>query len=140
MEPFKSKKKKQPELEIRTKIINYLKDRGWFTIITHGSMYQAGLPDIFAVHKIHGHRWIEVKNPTSYKFTIAQQQAFPYFDDSGHGAYQTGVWVLVDNSQAEYEKLFRQPNWASYLPINQRIYGKPLTFGILTEMLKKEPE
>ena len=116
MKPVR-RKKEQPELAIRTRIIKYLNERGWFTVITHGNIYQMGLPDILAVHKVHGHRWIEVKNPGSYKLTIAQLETFPKICESGDGPFQTGVWILIDATKDEYDKLFRQCNWHTYLPI-----------------------
>lgn len=40
---------------------------------THGNSFQSGLPDILAVHPVHGIKWVEVKNPKSYSFTMAQR-------------------------------------------------------------------
>lgn len=59
-------------------------------------------------------RWIEVKNPKSYKFTDAQLECFPQFSKNG-----IGIWILTGGSDHEYERLFKAPNWAHYLPIAQ---------------------
>ena len=89
-----------------------LNDRGWFTLETHGNAYQKGLPDIFACHANHGHRWVECKNPKAYDFTAAQRVTFPQFTCNG-----SGVWILVAATEAEYVKLFDKPNWHYYLKI-----------------------
>lgn len=79
---------------------------------THGNMYQSGFPDLFACHKLYGARWIEVKNPKSYKFTPAQLRYFPQICANG-----SGVWVLVAGTLEEYKKLFKRPNWHRYLKL-----------------------
>lgn len=73
---------------------------------THGNMFQSGFPDLYAYHSKHGPRWIEVKNPLSYKFTEAQLRNFPKMGR---------VWILVAATQAEYEKLWLPPNWWTYI-------------------------
>lgn len=87
-----------------------LRTKGWFVKETHGNMYQSGFPDLFATHKDYGHRWIEVKNPESYKFQRSQLLDFPRFCAAG-----SGVWILVAATPAEYKKLFQPYNWRSYL-------------------------
>lgn len=59
-------------------------------------------------------RWIEVKNPKSYKFTDAQLDSFPKFSKN-----KIGIWILGEGSDHEYDKLFKAPNWAHYLPVSQ---------------------
>lgn len=112
MVPFSPKKKGEPEKEIRTDLINFLKLRDWYCTITHGNMYQSGLPDVYACHIRYGTRWIEVKNPKKYSFTPAQLEVFPKL--AAHGV---GVWVLTEATEAEYNKLFKPANWYTYLSI-----------------------
>jgi hypothetical protein len=78
--------------------------------ITHGNLYQAGLPDLYCAHARHGSRWIEVKNPKSYKFTAAQKKKFPIFESHG-----VGIWVLTSSTEEEFLKLFKPPNWREFL-------------------------
>jgi hypothetical protein len=88
--------------------------KGWFCKITHGSIYQAGFPDVFATHKRHGHRWIEAKTPDRRGdvFTSAQLEVFPKLCANG-----SGVWVLTAATDGEYAKLFCPANWAMYLQV-----------------------
>ena len=111
MRPFKAKKKKGPEAIIQEAIIGFLRAREWFVKETHGNMYQMGFPDLYAAHYRYGARWIEVKNPDSYKFTTAQLEDFPKFT-----AAKVGIWILVAATESEYEKLFKAANWHHYLP------------------------
>ena len=104
--------KKGPEAKIQEAIIAMLRYRGWFVMNTHGNMFQAGFPDLYATHTDFKARWVEVKNPFSYKFTPAQLDKFPKFES--HGA---GVWILTAATEAEYKKLFSPSNWYQYLSI-----------------------
>lgn len=114
MLPYKPRKPpaKGPEAKIKEDIIAMLKLENWFTIITHGNLYQHGLPDIYATHSEYGPRWIEVKVKDHYKFTRAQIDTFPKMCANG-----SGVWILVEATHAEYMKLFRDPNWWQYLSV-----------------------
>lgn len=109
MDPFKPKPA-GPEAIIQGNLIDYLTVRSWFVKETHGNMYQQGFPDLYACHRMYGSRWIEVKNPVSYKFTPAQLHDFPMFSAKG-----VGVWILVAATEFEYRKLFSPANWHQYL-------------------------
>lgn len=89
-----------------------LRYKGWFVKSTHGNIYQSGFPDLFCSHSDYGHRWVEVKLPDmkGSKFTSAQLKEFPKFCANG-----SGVWILTADTEDEYEKLFKQYNWFSYL-------------------------
>jgi len=106
--------KKGPEKKIQEALIKYLRQREWFVKSTHGCAYQSGFPDLFAAKRRYGMRWIEVKNPASYRFTDAQIECFPKFSKN-----QVGIWILGAGTEAEYKKLFNQPNWAHYLPVSK---------------------
>jgi hypothetical protein len=103
-----------PEQLIRERIRKMLCCHGWYVKLTHGSMFSSGLPDLFTCHTRYGSRWIEVKDPkrTGDIFTAAQLETFPHLCSNG-----SGVWVLVDDSENEYKKLFERPNWQFYLSI-----------------------
>lgn len=98
-----------PEAIIQDAIVKYLRAREWLVKETIGNMFQSGFPDVYAVHSKYGQRWIEVKNPTSYKFTPAQMEFFPKL--IAHGA---GVWVLMAATDEEYKKLWLPCNFAEY--------------------------
>jgi len=102
--------KSGPEAKIQAAIIMYLRNLGWHVMETHGNMYQSGFPDLFACHYRYGQRWVEVKNPKSYKFTPAQLEHFPKICANG-----SGVWILIAATDDEYAKLFEAPNWYQYL-------------------------
>lgn len=110
MEPFQVKNnKKGPEAKIQDDIIIYLKERDWDVIVTHGNVYQHGLPDLYCMHDRYGARWIEVKNPEKYSFTKAQRNVFPRFAKKN-----IGIWILTAATKEEYDKLFEKPNWWSF--------------------------
>lgn len=111
VKPFKLKYD-GPEAKIQQAIVNMLRIKGWHVMETHGNMYQCGFPDLFATHYLYSSRWIEVKNPKAYRFTPAQREHFPKLCANG-----SGVWILVEASDVEYEKLFKPPNWHMYLEI-----------------------
>lgn len=87
-----------------------MESRGWFVLVTHGSKFQSGLPDLWCGHKNHGQRWVELKNPTAYHFTPAQLVTFKKISEVG-----VGIWVLLAATEDEYNKLWRPPNWWTYL-------------------------
>ena len=103
---------RKPEDLVRDKIVKMLRGKNWFCVVTHGNMFQSGLPDIYATHKVFGHRWVEVKMPNRRGdvFTAAQHDVFPKLC-----AFGDGVWVLTSESEEEYKKLFRPSNWWTYL-------------------------
>lgn len=101
-----------PERKIQDAIIAKLTLDGWFVMETHGNMFQQGFPDLYACSRRYGSRWIEVKNPTAYKFTPAQLRTFPRLQAEG-----IGVWVLVSDADSEIAKLFKPANWYCYLEV-----------------------
>jgi hypothetical protein len=107
MDPLKLRQK--TEAEIQEALISYLRTREWLVKPTHGNAYQAGFPDLYAVHKKFGCRWIEVKNPFQFSFTDAQMTDFPLL--YAHGA---PLYVLCDASLEEYEKLWKPRNFMDY--------------------------
>lgn len=109
MEPVRIREKYGPEHKIQQALIKFLELRGWHVMETHGNLFQRGFPDLYTVHPVHKQRWIEVKNPTSYSFTVAQKEHFPII----HAV--VGIWILVAATEEEYKKLFAPPNWEKYL-------------------------
>lgn len=99
-----------PEHRIEVAIIKALRDRGWFVMKMHGSIYQSGFPDLFAAHKEVGIRLIEIKLPgmKGSKFTRAQKVIFPALTRAG-----VGIWILT--SVDEIPKLGHRPNWTTHL-------------------------
>lgn len=110
MEPRRVAGGKKPETVLQDKIIYKLKGLDWFVKATHGSALTDGWPDLFCCHSKYGARWIEVKVKERYSFTSAQLQWFPKF--CAHGS---GIWVLTSDSDEEYNKLFKPPNWHYFL-------------------------
>lgn len=104
------KDRKGPEAIILEAVVNMLRIKGWHVKKTHGNMYQSGFPDLFCCHSLYGSRWVEIKNPLSYSFTRAQMDEFPKMCANG-----SGVWVLVAATESEYQKLFKEANWYTYL-------------------------
>lgn len=97
-----------PERQIQNKIKEELTIAGWYVKDTFGSIYQHGLPDLYACHALYGYRWIEVKNPEGFRFTGAQASTFPLMAANG-----AGVWIL--QSHEEIPLLFKAYNYWHYL-------------------------
>jgi len=97
-----------PERIIQDKVIEALETAGWFVLETHGSLFQCGFPDLYAVKKGSGQRWIEIKNPDGYTFTGAQLETFPRMMAEG-----IGIWILT--SEQQLDRLDGRPNWMEYL-------------------------
>ena len=112
MNPLKPRSKKGPEAKIQAAIIDMLKIKGWYVMVTHGNLFQSGFPDLFACHSTYGQRWIEVKKPNfkGSKFTSAQLECFPKMCSNG-----SAIWILTADTEREYEKLFKSHNWWQYL-------------------------
>jgi len=120
------RKKHGPEYGIQNRIVTYLEARGWHIERVIGNAFQSGLPDLYAGHKEFGQRWIEVKNASDYIFTRAQKLKFPVLDH-----YGIGIWVLVEATEEEYDKLFSTPNWKDYWKPS---YGKINLDELLDEL------
>ncbi len=105
----KIRPKHGPEWVIQRDFMRYLRDRGWWVERTHGNLFQQGFPDLYVTHKEYGQRWIDVKNPVSYRYTKAQCQKWPVWDSFG-----IGIWIIVGATEADYDKLFQPPNWKEY--------------------------
>lgn len=94
-----------------------MEERGWVTKNMHGSVYQAGFPDVFAVHPQFGVRLIEVKMPWG-KYTLDQEREFHRLSAGG-----ARIWTLVikwplDNVQIllQYNMILKNPpNWTHYI-------------------------
>lgn len=109
MKPLKLRKKHGPEWHIQQAIIRFLREREWHVMVTNGNAYQQGFPDLYCTHPRYKQRWVEVKNPTSYRFTAAQLEHFPII------GRDSGIWILTAATEDEYKKLFLPQNWYSYL-------------------------
>jgi hypothetical protein len=98
------------ESRIQDRLISKLRSLEWFVKVLHGNAHQSGMPDLFACHKTFGQRFIEVKNPVAFSFTNAQLIDFPVM--VANGGY---IWILTDDSDEEYKKLFKPCNLLEYL-------------------------
>lgn len=81
---------------------------GWLVEKSHGSRFQAGWPDLLAMHVEHGQRWIEVKRPKAGRLTRAQRKNFARW--TAHGAR---IWILDDEKGLE-SVLSGEPNWETW--------------------------
>lgn len=100
----------KPESKLASKVKLFLEDKGWSVLNTHGNKYQQGFPDKYCIHPKYGQRWVELKVKDKHVFTPSQLFWFPVFH-----ACRVGIWIMVEASEGEYEKLFRPPNWYNYL-------------------------
>ncbi len=85
-----------------------MQTEGWYVKKLHGGKYQSGLPDLVAMHPIHGLRWIEMKAPGG-KLRSSQIHTFNLFEKHGQEVY-------VLESEKDYRKLFnKKGNWLQYV-------------------------
>jgi hypothetical protein len=107
-----------PETRIRTRLKAFMEERGWRVDITHGNKYQSGFPDLHTYHLEHGLRWIDTKNPGSYKYTTPQIKLWPKWELVG-----CGVWILFEGDHKNYNLLFQPPNFREFWkPRYDKIY------------------
>jgi hypothetical protein len=110
MDKPKIRPKHGPEYGIQKEIIRFLRLRGWWVERLVGLAWQSGLPDLFACHKQHGFRFIEVKYEDKFYFTQAQKCKFPCLMANG-----AGIWVMTAANDEQYDRLFDTPNVWDYL-------------------------
>jgi hypothetical protein len=79
MKPFVPKPRVGPEAKVQQAVINRLRIQEWFVKETHGNEYQSGFPDVFAVHRSLGARWIECKLATGSRIEPSQNETFRRF-------------------------------------------------------------
>ncbi len=101
---------KGPEARIQQAIIAFLEDRGWEVKVMSASLYIYGFPDLWAGHRKYGERWIECKNPASYKFTPAQLEFFPIMI-----ACKCPIFILTAADEENYKRLFGKSNLWIYM-------------------------
>lgn len=112
MEAFKPKMNvhEGPEAKIQKRIVKMLRGYEWFVKETHGNAFQSGFPDLYATHAKWHQRWIEVKVAESFSFTTAQIRDYPLFVANG-----SPIWILTDDTDHEYEKLFKAHNLSEFM-------------------------
>ena len=124
----KTYKRKQEEKRIGDELIRpSLRDLGWHVEVTHSTHLFKGFPDLYLMHPRMGQRWVDVKVEGDYEFTDAQRDKWPRWYKFG-----TGVWIMTDWSQDQYEKLFKPCNFMDYWKPK---YGDPFKEFDLIELL-----
>jgi hypothetical protein len=127
---------KNPEAVVQKKIIEFLTQRGWTVMPTHGNAHQKGFPDLYCVHPDYGQRWVEVKYLESFSFTPSQIKFFPKINAAG-----IGIWILTDATIAEYHKLFERKhmpngNWIEYVNARQMLGAKVFAHQVVPSKVK----
>lgn len=110
MQKKKISRSVKPETILQRDIEMFLRARSWLVMPTTGNLYQRGFPDLYAVQRSYGQRWIEIKVPGKWKFTPAQWEFFTKMTAEG-----IGIWIMTAATQKEYDKLFQKPNLWVYM-------------------------
>lgn len=121
--------RKNTESKTQSRLMKFLRARGWIVERMHGNMYQSGIPDLYCFKKEYGERWIDVKVEGRYSFTKAQRIKWPQWEKAG-----IGIWILTGATQTDYNKLFAPPNWRDYWKAS---YGKLLDINQLIRELNE---
>jgi len=66
----------KPEWQIRDELVKFLKTHQWHVEPISADAFQNGIPDLFCANKELGTRWVEVKRPNGYTFTLILQHHF----------------------------------------------------------------
>lgn len=98
-----------PEYFIQEDLRKFMLKRGWLVERMIGNAFQYGIPDLYCHHPKYGQRWIDVKVAGDYEFTKHQRWKWPIWH-----RYGVGIWIIVDATEEEYDKLFKPPNWKDY--------------------------
>ena len=101
--------RKNIENKTQSRLMKFLRARGWVVENMHGNMYQSGIPDLYCFKKEYGERWIDVKVEGQYSFTKAQIIKWPQWESAG-----IGIWILTGSTQRDYDRLFEKPNMRDY--------------------------
>jgi hypothetical protein len=97
------------EVHIQRELIVFLKSREWHVERMLANTYQTGIPDLYCYHKKWAQRWVEVKRPNQYSFTLRQRQKWPEWEKAS-----IGIWILTAATQEQYDLLFGPPNWRQF--------------------------
>ena len=97
----------------------YMEHKGWKLVKTHGSQFQEGLPDFYAMHSQYVPRWIETKIK-GRPLTPAQKRLFPFMLSCNVLLYIINGYDFrgkkgLPSLKAAYQKLFQPSNAALYL-------------------------
>lgn len=102
-----------PEAVIEARIKLFLQMRGWLVEKMHGNAYQVGIPDLYCFNPHHElkyqQRWVDVKVQGQHQYTKAQCKKWTAWEEK-----QCGVWIMMDDTDFWYSKLFQPPNFRDY--------------------------
>jgi hypothetical protein len=97
------------ELDIQRELVKFLQTKGWHVERMLANAYQTGIPDLFCYHTKWGMRWVEIKRPKEYSFTLRQRQKWPEWEKAG-----IGIWILTAATDEQHDLLFKAPNWRDF--------------------------
>ena len=125
----------EPEVEIQRKLVAFLQARSWHVERLFADAFQNGFPDLFAAHVKWGQRWIEVKRPDESSFTQRQRQKFPVWEK-----FRIGIWILTAATQAQYDLLFKPPNWRDFWKPSFQIPTRQDTDAMIDELAREHEQ
>lgn len=84
------------EFAIQRELVKFMQTRGWHVERMLANAFQTGIPDLFCYHKKWGMRWVDVKRPGRYSFTLRQRQKWPTWEKAG-----IGIWILTSATEEQ---------------------------------------
>jgi len=125
----------EPEVQIQRKLVAFLKARGWHVERLFADAFQNGFPDLFAAHPKWGQRWIEVKRPDEYSFTLRQRQKFPAWEKA-----RIGIWILTAATQEQHDLLFKAPNWRDFWKPSDQVPTRQETDAMVDKLAREHEQ
>lgn len=119
---------KEETIKIVKPLVTYMeRAKGWHVENIHGSQFQEGLPDLYAMHPKYSPKWIECKviRKGNISFTPAQKRKFPIFVANNVPTWVIAGYDLRDSLELHraYQSLFKEPNLGYFLnPITRKLW------------------
>jgi hypothetical protein len=123
------------ELQIQRKLVEFLRVRGWHVERMLADSFQNGIPDLYCHHRKWTERWVEVKRPDGYSFTLRQRQKWPVWEKAG-----IGIWILTAATQEQYDLLFKPPNWRDFWKPSFATPTKADIDAMLDELVREQSQ
>jgi hypothetical protein len=114
-------KRKQPEKEGAKRLVELMIRDGWWIRKLHGNVFQSGLPDYVAAHRIYGMCFIETKAPGGF---LSETQRYEFMR-----WHKVGVKIFVVHDEKDYDIIKAgRANWMNHMTADAVASNLPSRF------------